>query len=35
VFVDPDMALGLDLTAAAKIALPQFLTSDSYRSLIA
>lgn len=35
VFVDPDVALGLELTAAARIALPQFLTSDAYRSLIA
>ena len=35
VFVDPDVALRLELTAAAKIALPQFLTSDAYRSLIA
>ena len=35
VFVAPDVALGLDLTAAARIALPEFLSSDTYRSLIA
>lgn len=35
VFVDPVVALGLDLTAAARIALPDFLSSDDYRSLIA
>jgi 8-oxo-dGTP pyrophosphatase MutT (NUDIX family) len=33
VFVDPAEALNLDLTAAAKIALPEFLSSDRYRSL--
>jgi 8-oxo-dGTP diphosphatase len=35
VFVDPAVAVGLDLTAAARIALPVFLESDTYRSLIA
>jgi len=34
VFVDPAVALGLDLTAAARIALPDFLSSDDYRRLI-
>jgi len=29
------VALRLDLTAAARIALPDFLSSDDYRSLIA
>ncbi len=35
VFVDPDEARTLDLTAAAKIALPALLDSDRYRELIA
>jgi 8-oxo-dGTP diphosphatase len=35
VFVDPDVAVGLELTAAARIALPEFLSSDQYRSLFA
>jgi len=35
VFVAPDVAQQLDLTAAARIALPEFLSSDTYRSLIA
>ncbi len=34
VFVDPDDARGLDLTLAASKALPEFLASDRYRSLI-
>jgi 8-oxo-dGTP pyrophosphatase MutT (NUDIX family) len=33
VFVDPDRARGLDLTAAARIALPAFLGSDLYARL--
>ena len=33
VFVDPDDAQRLDLTAAARIALPVFLDSDVYRRL--
>jgi 8-oxo-dGTP pyrophosphatase MutT (NUDIX family) len=33
VFVDPDDARRLDLTAAARIALPVFLDSDVYRRL--
>jgi 8-oxo-dGTP diphosphatase len=35
VFVDPEVAMDLELTAAARIALPAFLQSDAYRSLIA
>ena len=35
VFVDPEVAPDLELTAAARIALPAFLQSDAYRSLIA
>ncbi len=35
VFVDPAEARTLDLTAAAKIALPALLDSDRYRELIA
>lgn len=34
VFVDPAVALTLELTAAAKMALAEFLASDTYRSLI-
>ena len=34
VFVDPATARGLDLTAAAAKALPAFLDSDRYRSLL-
>ena len=33
VFVEPAAARGLDLTAAAAIALPDFLDSDLYRSM--
>ena len=33
VFVDPAQALGLDLTAAARIALPVFLRSETYARL--
>ena len=33
VFVDPGVARGLDLTAAARIALPAFLDSDLYRRM--
>ncbi len=33
VFVQPDVALGLDLTASAVIALPVFLASSTYDSL--
>lgn len=33
VFVDPGVALGLDLTAAAKDIVPAFLRSDLYRTL--
>ena len=33
VFVEPDVALGLDLTASAVIALPVFLASSTYDSL--
>lgn len=33
VFVDPDAARGLDLTAAAALSLPAFLNSDLYRSM--
>lgn len=35
VFVDPDVALGLDLTASAVIALPVLLASSTYQSLAA
>jgi 8-oxo-dGTP diphosphatase len=35
VFVDPDRVPGLDLTAAAAIALPRFLDSDLYRRMTA
>ncbi len=34
VFVDPAAARGLDLTLAASTALPEFLASDRYRSLL-
>ena len=34
VFVDPAVAPTLELTVAARISLPQFLTSETYRSLI-
>jgi 8-oxo-dGTP pyrophosphatase MutT (NUDIX family) len=33
VFVEPDRARGLDLTAAARIALPRFLDSDTYAAM--
>lgn len=33
VFVDPEVARGLDLTEAAALALPEFLASDLYREL--
>lgn len=33
VFVDPDVALGLDLTASAVVALPVFLASATYFAL--
>ena len=35
VFVDPAAAAGLDLTAAAAVALPALLDSDLYRSMCA
>lgn len=35
VFVDPDRALGLDLTASTSRALPKFLRSDLYRRMTA
>lgn len=34
VFVEPDRSLGLDLTASAVIALPVFLASSTYQSLV-
>ncbi|MDZ5620520.1 NUDIX domain-containing protein [Nocardioides bizhenqiangii] len=34
VFVDPERARGLDLTVAAAKALPRFLASERYRSLL-
>jgi 8-oxo-dGTP diphosphatase len=33
VFVDPDTARGLDLTASAKAVIPEFLDSEDYRRL--
>jgi hypothetical protein len=33
VFVDPARALELDLTAAARVALPAFLGSDAYAAM--